>query len=159
MLLLNICGITGNNMVVQLGLAFLSGRRETQEDYLWSTTQLRSLRIEHNTAEPLSIVTDRELALMKCLVAQFHASRHILCRWHINMNVLAKTKKFVQLKERTESGHAIPSFKHFSAPGIHCWLVQLSRHTTTNWKRWGSVFHYKRWAIAKALGSYGKRSL
>ena len=48
-------------MVIQLGLAFLSG--ETQADYLWAITQLRSLMIKHMIAEPVSIVTDRELAL------------------------------------------------------------------------------------------------
>ena len=68
MLLLNICGITGNNIVVQLGLAFLSG--ETQRDYNWAITQLCSLMLENTIAEPVSIVTDRELALIKYLDTQ-----------------------------------------------------------------------------------------
>ena len=44
--------------------------------------------------EPISIVTDRELALIKCLEAFFPHARYLLCRWHVNMNVLAKTKKY-----------------------------------------------------------------
>ena len=44
--------------------------------------------------QPLSIVTDRELALMKAIDILFPQSSHILCRWHVNMNVLAKCKKF-----------------------------------------------------------------
>lgn len=90
--LLNICGITGNNMVVQIGMAFLSG--EAERDYQWAIAQLKSVMTENMIEEPVSIVTDRELALIKCLDSQFVSSRHILCQWHVNMNVLAKTKKY-----------------------------------------------------------------
>ena len=36
LLLVNICGITGNNQVIQLGLVFLLG--EKQGDYQWAIT-------------------------------------------------------------------------------------------------------------------------
>ena len=49
---------------------------------------------KNSVEELLSIVTDRELALIKVLDTLFPRSIHLLCRWHINMNVLAKTKKF-----------------------------------------------------------------
>ena len=65
-------------MIIQIGLAFLSG--ETQGDYTWAIIQLRHLMLENTIAEPISIVTDRELALMKCLDTQFPMSRHLLCR-------------------------------------------------------------------------------
>jgi hypothetical protein len=89
--LLNICVITGNNMVIQVGLAFLSGEKEV--DYNWAIDYIREIMAEHSIEEPSSIVTDRELALIKCL-HRFPASQHILCRWHVNMNVLAQTKKW-----------------------------------------------------------------
>jgi hypothetical protein len=43
---------------------------------------------------PVSIVTDKELALINCLKALFLKLIHLLCRWHVNMNVLVKTKKY-----------------------------------------------------------------
>jgi hypothetical protein len=43
--------------------------------------------------KPTVTITDRELALMASLDILFPSSRHILCRWHVNMNVLAKCKK------------------------------------------------------------------
>jgi hypothetical protein len=43
--------------------------------------------------EPVSIITNRELALISCLDTQFPEATHLLCRWHVNMNVLAKTKR------------------------------------------------------------------
>jgi MULE transposase domain len=92
MALLNICAITGANMVVQVGLAFI--RQEREADYNWALEFLRGLIAKESIQEPLSIVTDREIALIKALRTHFPSSQHLLCRWHVNMNVLAKTKKF-----------------------------------------------------------------
>ena len=92
MALLNICAITGANMVVQVGLAFI--RHEKEADYNWALEFLRDLMAKESIEEPLSIVTDREIALIKALKRHFPSSQHLLCRWHVNMNVLAKTKKF-----------------------------------------------------------------
>ena len=123
--LLNICGITGNNMIIQIGLAFLSG--ETQGDYTWAIIQLRHLMLENTIAEPISIVTDRELALMKCLDTRFPMSRHLLCRWHVNMNVLAKTKKYfpgpIKGDDGTWTRH--PTFQAF----LNCWNTLLASAT------------------------------
>ena len=69
MLLLNICAISGNNRVVQVGLAFLSSEKEA--DYTWAIQQLRNIIAIHNIEEPVSIVTDRELALINCLKSSF----------------------------------------------------------------------------------------
>ena len=65
--------------------------------------------------EPLSIVTDRELALIKCLETWFPKSRHLLCRWHVNMNVLAKTKKHFPgpVKQANGTYCRHPSFQSF----------------------------------------------
>ena len=47
-----------------------------------------------NIQQPLSIVTDREIALINSIDIFLPQSSYILCRWHVNINVLAKTKKF-----------------------------------------------------------------
>ena len=49
--------------------------------------------IESRIKKPVSIVTNREIALISCLDIQFPESVHLLCCWYININVLAKTKK------------------------------------------------------------------
>ena len=92
MALLNICAITGANKVVQIGLVFL--RRETEADYNWALDYMRKIMAQNSIEEPASIVTDRELALIKSLNKQFPSSQHLLCRWHVNMNVLARTKQY-----------------------------------------------------------------
>ncbi|KAI1002852.1 hypothetical protein K3495_g5350 [Podosphaera aphanis] len=90
--LLNICGVTGGNKVIQLGLVFLSSEKEN--DYSWVLQQLRQIMILEAIRAPLSIVTDREHAFMKSLEVHFSDTPHLLCRWHVNMNVLAKSKKY-----------------------------------------------------------------
>jgi hypothetical protein len=65
--------------------------------------------------QPLSIVTDRELALMKGIDTYFPRSTYLLCRWHINMNILAKTKRYfpgpIKGKDSIWVWH--PQFKDF----------------------------------------------
>jgi hypothetical protein len=46
--LFNICAITGNNTVIQVGLVFLSSEKEA--DYTWAIDYLRGLMAEHVTA-------------------------------------------------------------------------------------------------------------
>ena len=65
MLLLNICAITGNNKVIQVRVAFLSGEKKV--DYKWALKQVRNTMAQNIIKEPVSIVTDRELALIECL--------------------------------------------------------------------------------------------
>lgn len=55
--LVNICAITGNNIVVQVGLAFLSA--EKKEDYTWAVQQIRRVVQENMIEESRSIATDK----------------------------------------------------------------------------------------------------
>jgi hypothetical protein len=78
MLLLNICAITGNNIVIQVRLAVLSGEKEA--DYNWTIDYILDIMAEHSIEEPRFIVTDSELALIKSLSTRFPDSQYILCR-------------------------------------------------------------------------------
>jgi len=111
--LLNICAISRNNKVIQLRLAFLLG--ETKGDYTWAIRQLRNIMATSSIQEPVSIITDRELALINCIDTLFPELTHLLCRWHVNINVLAKTKKYfprpIKGDDRKVRRH--PSFQTF----------------------------------------------
>jgi hypothetical protein len=98
--LLNICGVTGNNMTPQIAMAFLSGEKEV--DYGWAMDCFQQLLNEYGIDHPKCFVTDRELALMNTLDRTYPSSDHILCRWHVNMNVVAKCKKHFKTKESFE---------------------------------------------------------
>jgi hypothetical protein len=120
--LLNICAITGNNKVIQVGVVFLSGEKKV--DYAWALQHLWNIMSQNMIAEPVSIVTDRELALIECINTQFPQSTHILCQWHVNMNVLAKTKRFFPgpIKDKNGKVRRHPLFQTF----LEAWNTLLS---------------------------------
>ncbi|KAI1007493.1 hypothetical protein K3495_g746 [Podosphaera aphanis] len=110
--LLNICGVTGGNKVIQLGLVLLSS--EKKNDYSWVLRQLRRIMTLESIMAPLPIVTDRELALMNSIEAHFSDTPHLLFRWHVKMNVLAKSKKhFPKQTKKGESYVRSPVFVEF----------------------------------------------
>ena len=93
----NVCGSAGNNMTPQLAIGFLSG--EDQEDYEWLLSCFQELLAEHDIAQPVCFVSDREQALLLALDVIFPGVDHILCIWHVNMNVVANCKKHFKFKE------------------------------------------------------------
>lgn len=89
--LLNICVVTANCKTVKVGLCLLS--REKKEDYNWARTQFTNLIKVHDISEPLSVVADRELALISTLDQIFPRTNHILCSWYVNINILANCRR------------------------------------------------------------------
>ncbi|XP_028070434.1 uncharacterized protein LOC114272918 [Camellia sinensis] len=94
--LLEIVEVTSTDMSFSVAFAYLQFERI--DNYVWVLTTLRSLL--DDTTIPEVIVTDRELALMNAIDRVFSTSRHLLCRWHISRNVLAKCKKMFKSKEK-----------------------------------------------------------
>jgi predicted transcriptional regulator len=89
--LLNICTVTGNKKTVQIGLCFLSG--EKKRDYERAIRWFRELMEQEHIEEPICFITDRETALMDVLDSIFPDTIHLLCTWHVNMNILANCRK------------------------------------------------------------------
>ena len=85
--LLSIIRITATYSSFFVAFAFL--QTETQESYQWVLEELRRTCTD---ISPSAIVTDRELALINELEVSFPESKHVLCRWHISNNILAKCK-------------------------------------------------------------------
>jgi hypothetical protein len=89
--LLNICAVTPNKKMLQISLCFLSSEKEV--DYECAIAWFYELMQNEQIEEPLCFVTDRELALMNALDTTFPNSAHLLCTWHVNMNILANCRK------------------------------------------------------------------
>ena len=53
------------------------------------------------------VVTDREVALMNVISTVFPSATHLLCRCHINRNVLAKCNKLFGMKEKWDRFNAL----------------------------------------------------
>jgi hypothetical protein len=88
--LLNIGGVTNNNMTIQVAVCFLS--EESKPDYDWAIEQLFNCITDQKVRQPRTIITDRELALINAIVKRFRFSKHILCQWHVSQNVCLKVK-------------------------------------------------------------------
>ena len=82
--LLNIVGITSTYATFNACFAFLN--EETEETYSWV------LRHFSNVVDPKVLCTDRELALMNAISTVFPSCQNLLCRWHINKNIVANCK-------------------------------------------------------------------
>jgi MULE transposase domain len=92
--LLDILGVDGLDQGFTVGVAFLNG--ETEEDYGWSMTHLRSLF--QQGIWPSVIATDCDEALMHAVESMFPPaqSKMVLCFWHVSMNVVTNCKKFFE---------------------------------------------------------------
>lgn len=91
--LFNLCGTTADKKTFQIATAFLNGEAEPQ--FAWAMSHFVGILKTAKIDLPRVIVTDRELALMNALANNpvLDSVPHILCRWHVNMNVLAKCKQ------------------------------------------------------------------
>ncbi|KAI0999282.1 hypothetical protein K3495_g8918 [Podosphaera aphanis] len=85
------------NKTPEFAIRFLSG--EKKDDYVWIMNCFNELLKENEIPSPKCFVTDREFALLNTLDELFPSSDHILCRWHVNMNVVAKTKRLFKDQE------------------------------------------------------------
>jgi hypothetical protein len=53
----------------------------------------KDLITNNSITKPLSWVTDKEIALMNCIDQLFLDANHLLCTWHVNINILANCQK------------------------------------------------------------------
>lgn len=88
-------GATGMNTALQIALAFL--RAETSADYQWAMEVLKEMLVGMGTSPVM--VTDRELALVNTINSVFPETHLLLCRWHVNKNVLKTYKRHFTTNE------------------------------------------------------------
>jgi len=93
--LLKIIEMTSTDVTFSVAFVFL--QHESEDNFKWALDVLRG--IINDSALPHAIVTDRDLTLMNAISQAFPNATHLLCRWHINKNVLAKCKKLFSTKE------------------------------------------------------------
>lgn len=79
-------------------------QHERKDNYTWALGTLRNVISEG--ALSVVVVTDREVFLMNSILVVFPRDMHLLCRWHINKNVLVKCKKLFETKEKWDMFNA-----------------------------------------------------
>lgn len=109
----NGCGVTQENKTFNWVVIFMSGEKES--DYKGALESAMRILQKYDIPDPGCIVSDRELALLKALSkSSWGMIPHLLCKWHVNMNVLAKTRRFFPAATRENGVYKRhPKFKEF----------------------------------------------
>ncbi|XP_057496891.1 uncharacterized protein LOC130781651 isoform X1 [Actinidia eriantha] len=94
--LLEIVGVTSTEMTFSVAFTYL--QHEQEDNYTWALSVLCNLMDE--CALPDVIVSEREMDLMNAIDSVFPTARHLLCRWHINKDVMAKCKKSFETEDK-----------------------------------------------------------
>jgi hypothetical protein len=97
--LLHIIGLSPSNSSYSIAFCFM--QNEQEESYKWT------LQTFFSWLDPLPfhpvLCTDRDLALVGAIRSICPKSPHLLCVWHINKNVLTKTKQYFSLNKEFEA--------------------------------------------------------
>ena len=93
--LLEVVGVSSFN--TSFYSCFVALQREETKDYIWALERFR--RILSNEYQLSVIIFDRELALINAIEVVFPSTRHLLCIWHIEKNILSKCKQYFGEKE------------------------------------------------------------
>ncbi|XP_052620898.1 protein FAR1-RELATED SEQUENCE 5-like [Lactuca sativa] len=97
--LVQIVGVTSTQKAFSVGFAFI--HREKEANYTWVLNCLNSTL--DTCMHPHVIITDRELALIKACETIFLDVARLLCRWHIEQNILKHCNKIITLEDDRRS--------------------------------------------------------
>ena len=85
-----ISGVISLNISFYIGSAFFF--LETYNDYLWVLSLFQKFYQEKNIPDPIFVGTNCEKALICTLQNIMSFTKHVICLWHIDKNVLTNCK-------------------------------------------------------------------
>ncbi|KAK7393758.1 hypothetical protein VNO78_22322 [Psophocarpus tetragonolobus] len=97
--LLEIVGVTSTELTFSVAFAFVES--EQADNFTWALQKLRGLILKDDDV-PQVIVTNTDFALMNAVQVVFPSSSNLLCRFHINKNVMANCNSIVHSKEQQD---------------------------------------------------------
>ncbi len=95
--LFSITGDTYLKKTYYVCFALLS--RERQADYEWALQALKRLYQQIEVPDPATLLTDRDLGIVRVIQTVLPTSKHLLCLWHVETNILAQCKYHFQTDE------------------------------------------------------------
>lgn len=87
----NIIGVMGMNTTIQFGLAFMPTQDEAA--FFWVLQQIQTVLARYGIETPRVIVTDREQACLNALKNVFPNVPGLICKWHMNKDVLSHCRR------------------------------------------------------------------
>ena len=112
--LLHFAGVTPTGANFSIGFTLLSAENTFQ--YSWALAAFKATVLGDNTT-PEVIITDNEDALLNALQEVYPQVPRLLCRWHVEKNVLKKTSEQWRIKqvsddERAANQKLLDAFMH-----------------------------------------------
>jgi hypothetical protein len=173
--LLHFVALCATGKSFSAAFAFLPS--EKQEDYAWALRQFVDLLGPRRHCLPAVIVTDRDQAFANAIKEVLPWATHLLCLWHIHMNVVANCKKhFKEIAEweafmrewqslcESDSEEAFEraweNFRAFCDERYRLAFQYIERTWITPWKKafilaWvGFVKHYNQRTTSKVEGMH-----
>ena len=93
------------NIIFYVVFYFLINER--MKNYQWMMQQLRCLCDETDVSDFIVVVIDNEKSLIATLFKVFSTTRHLLCLWHINKNVLTNYKIWFDENDEWKKFYAV----------------------------------------------------
>ena len=100
-----IIDVTSLNIIFYVVFCFLFNER--MQNYEWMLKQLHHLCEKINVSDFIIVVIDNEKSLIVALSNVFSTTRHLLCLWHINKNVLTNCKIWFDENDEWKEFYAI----------------------------------------------------
>ena len=94
-----IVGVTSTRKTFCIAFAFIS--EEKEKNYKWVLERLK-LTLE-GCMHPRVIITDRDLALINAYKKVFPNATRLLCRWHIQRNILKRCRPMIKTQNDWDS--------------------------------------------------------
>jgi hypothetical protein len=88
--LLNINGVTATSNSFYRGFVFLYNKK--QDSYNFALQNLSKVYQQLGLLSPITILTNKEAALINACEETFPTANVIICLWHVNMNILLKAR-------------------------------------------------------------------
>jgi len=88
--LLDIVGSTACNKTFFAGFGFIANEKEESYEFLLGC--LLALMEKTGIRHPMTILTDKELNLMRAIQKVFPLARNVICVWHSHQNILTKVR-------------------------------------------------------------------
>jgi hypothetical protein len=140
--LLNIVGFAVTRSTFHIGFAFIKDEKADSYEVILSclAEAYEALNLEF----PRTILTDKEEALMNAIAAVFPDTKHMICLWHINMNIMKKARPILadQLAEARREASSISSSQRRTEVGIDRELRKLVNKAWEKMlQRWIRIVH------------------
>jgi len=154
--LLDIVGVTATGKTFFVGFGFVQNEQEPSLTFILNN--LRDIYRKLNLADPRTFLVDKDHALINSVKTIFPDTDIMLCLWHVNKNILAKSRAFfrrdILLTHAPDDPLFLQLVKEKQASFMSRWWAVVSARTEQEMTRAWTQFRHEYTRPYEALVSY-----